>query len=141
MTEKTTGKSNPGASSADEWKELWRQVEHQVRRDAARVVGEPPEVSWSQIGRKAGESSREGAAKVVNAPKDADWETIGRQVEVNVRTGIATAVGATPNADWATVGQTVDQKVWAFLQSLFNQTKPAQSDAPAKPADLVDPWK
>ncbi len=140
MADQTNKTGGTNASSAEEWKEIWSQFAQQVRRDAARVVGEAPDAGWSIIGRKAGEASRQEAAKLVNAPKDADWETIGRHIEINVRTGVAGVVGASPDADWSTVGQTVDHKVRSFLQSLLQTTKP---NPPSQPKDdeLVDPWK
>ena len=137
MVDQTEKKTNT-PNSAEEWKILWQQFARQVRRDAARLVGETPDASWSEIGKKAGETSRQGAAKVVNAPQDADWETIGQQVEKNVRTGIASIVGATPDADWTVVGQTVDTR-FAPLQTLLHPSR--RSSSATKDDELVDPWK
>jgi hypothetical protein len=130
----------PGAGTqngAEEWKEIFRQFESQVRREAARVVGEAQDADWSSIGRRTDETVRRNVAKNVGLQPDADWETIGKRVEVTVRNGVATTVGVNADADWATIGQTADQKVRAFMQGLFDP-KPAPA---GKKEDVVDPWK
>ncbi len=132
------GSGGDQRASAEEWRELFRQFDQQIRREAARVVGVQPVADWGTIGRQAGENARRSAARSVGLSEDADWEDIGRRLETTVRTSAAKSVGAAPDADWTVVGQTVEQKVRAFMQDLFEKKPPESKE---KPDDLVDPWR
>lgn len=124
-------------SSADEWRDILRQIEGQVRRESARIVGVDQDADWETIGRNAGETARKTTARAVGVEEDADWQRIGHHVERTVRSGVATMVGTAPDADWSTIGQTADQRVRTFLQNLFAGKQPPKE---AGQDDVVDPW-
>jgi hypothetical protein len=136
-TGQTTG-TTPGArhSSAEEWKDIFRQLEQQVRRESARIVGAPENSDWPTIGRQTDDAARRTAAKAVGVDEGADWEKIGSHVEKTVRSGVATFVGNAPDADWATIGQSVEGKVQSFLQDLFGKKPKTEG----KKDETVDPW-
>jgi hypothetical protein len=124
--------------SAEEWKELFRQLEQQVRTDAARMVGADESADWQDIGRQTGDTTRASAARSVGLDESASWERIGQELEREARSGVARFVGTSPQADWATIGQTVEAKVRLFLQDVFGPKKPKPQTRDED--DLVDPW-
>jgi len=125
---------------ADEWKRIFRDIERQVRREAARAVGTQEDAGWKEIGKESDEAARRNAAKAVGLAEDASWDEIGERIERRTRAGIAHVVGTSEESDWATIGQMVDEKVHKFLDQIFN--KPAKThDRGDQPTDdLVDPW-
>jgi hypothetical protein len=138
-----TAQAQGAARSTEEWKAIFWQIEQQVRREAARVVGTNEEAGWSEIGRETDEAARKRMAQVTGLAEESGWDEIGSHVEKDVRSGIARFVGATPEADWAAIGQSVEEKVRAFFNDAFGRKAP--SAAPQKDEgteeDLVDPWQ
>jgi hypothetical protein len=120
---------------AEEWKEIFQQVESQVRKEAARVVGAPDEADWSTIGRQTDDTVRRNVAKNVGVEEDANWEIIGKHLEKTGRSGVARFVGTSEDADWVTIGQKVEERMRVFLNDLFGKNRPQQPQD-----DVVDPW-
>jgi len=59
-----TDQSNPGGGggSGSEWTDIFRQIELQVRREAAHLVGADEDADWRTIGKQTDEATRKGIA-------------------------------------------------------------------------------
>ena len=141
MTDRESPTGSEGAGSADtsvnQWKTIFRDIDEQVRRDAARVVGAEEDADWSTIGRGTDDAVRRSIVKAAGLPEDAKWDAVGTHLEKTLRASVAQTVGTNPSADWAAIGQTVEAKIRGVLNDLFSK-KEAKDEVTE---DLVDPWK
>lgn len=128
-------------SSSEEWGDIFRRIEEQVRREAARAVGAEENADWATIGRRTDESARKNAAKAAGLGEAATWEEIAAQVERRTRGGIAKSMGLEADADWGRIGQTMETRMRDVLEDIFGQKKTGAPASEAEPEDLVDPWK
>jgi len=57
-----------GKGSGSEWTNIFRQIELQVRREAAHLVGADEDADWRTIGKQTDEATRKGIAKTSSKP-------------------------------------------------------------------------
>lgn len=125
-------------SSANEWIEIGRLIEQQIRRDLARVVGAVKTDDWSDVRDTVTGRIRERAAGVDTGEFGQRAERIARDVEEQFRLGLAQAVGAGRDADWPTIGRTVSERLRHTIDP--NQTSgPGGSGTAASAEDTAVP--
>lgn len=112
--EPSDGGRQPGGS-ADEWAEIARRIEQQIRRDAARVVGVEPSADWASIRDGLFTRVRDQADEIDRTEVGRRVSEVGRELDERLRSGLGQAAGAGPDADWATIGRTVRQRVESVL--------------------------
>ena len=82
--EKTQKQDTSTESAAEEWTDIGRRIERQIRLDLAKWAGADETDSWEVIGRKAEAKIRSSMAAGLGAAPDASWEEIGRTVELSL---------------------------------------------------------
>jgi hypothetical protein len=98
-------------SSANEWLEIGRLIERQIRRDVARIVGASESDDWGDVRDTVASRLRERAAGVDATEVGQRAERIMRDVEEQLRVGLAQTVGAGQDADWSSIGRTVGERL------------------------------
>ena len=118
---KLPGSDPPPSEQAESaWADIGRQIERQLRRDVARLIGSGEVDDWGSIkdalvGRAKGQAEALDTTEVGRRVQD-----VATQVEQQVRTGLAQASGAGPDADWASIGRTLRQRV----ENVLDPTSP-----------------
>jgi len=98
-------------SSTNEWIEIGQQIERQIRRDLARVVGAGKSDDWGEVRDTVTGRLRERVAGVDTGEIGQRAERIARDLEEQFRVGLAQTFGAGRDADWATIGRTVTDRL------------------------------
>jgi len=127
------------SQSADEWGQVFRNIENQIRREAARAVGVPEDSDWKMIGRETDDAARRNVAKAIGMDENSEWDSIGRSIEEKGRSGIARFVGTSADSDWDDIGKAVETRVRTFLDDIF--ANKAKGKETTESEDLVDPWE
>jgi hypothetical protein len=98
-----------------EWADIGRQIERQLRRDVARLVGAEEADDWARIKDVLLERVR-GQAEAVDRTEIGRRVTeVGREVEERVRGGLASKTSAGRDADWSMIGRTLRERVESML--------------------------
>jgi hypothetical protein len=98
-------------SSVSEWIDIGRQIEQQIRRDVARVVGAEQTEGWGDVRDTVAGRIRERAAGVDTGEIGQRAERIARDAEEHLRSILAQTIGAGQDADWAAIGRTVTERL------------------------------
>ena len=125
-------------SSANEWVEIGRLIQRQIRRDLARVVGAPETDDWGEVRDTVTGRIRERVTGVETGEIGQRAERIARDLEEQFRVGLAQTFGAGRDADWASIGRTVSERLRRTIDP--NQTTgPGGSGTAASAEDSAVP--
>ncbi|MBM4429706.1 MAG: hypothetical protein FJ026_05060 [Chloroflexi bacterium] len=117
MSEEEKKTESVGSKGHDDWEDIGRRIESQIRREFAKAAGASETDSWDTIARKADARIRSRIASEVGAPPDATWEDISRTTERKVRAEVAEEVGVRQEAEWSEIGRRIESQVKAGLGS------------------------
>jgi hypothetical protein len=98
-----------------EWADIGRQIERQLRRDVARLVGAEDGDDWSRIKDALLERVRGQTESVDRTEIGRRVSEVGREVEERIRGGLAGTTGAGRDADWSMIGRTLRERVERLL--------------------------
>jgi hypothetical protein len=123
-------------SSREEWADIGRRIERQIRHDLARATGANEDTSWEELGRKWETKVRTEIASAVGAEEEADWGAIGQKVESQLKAGLGGWAGASPEEDWSTIGSKIGDKIQNMVEGAIKTEKKAKeaSESP-EPAE------
>ena len=110
----------------DEWADIGRRIETQIRLDLGRATGADEDVSWEELGHKWETKVRTEIASAVGAEQEADWASIGRKVESQLKGGLGGWADASPEDDWSTVGSKISTKIQKMLDGALNREQKAE---------------
>jgi hypothetical protein len=117
MTEEEKKVASEETKAHEDWEDIGRRIESQIRREFARAAGANETDSWDTIARKADAKIRSGIASEVGASPGATWKDIGRTTERKVRTEVADEVGVRQEAEWSEIGRRIETQVKAGFGS------------------------
>ena len=141
MSEETKqGKTEQGADqdprsdkpSRDEWADIGRRIETQIRRDLGRATVADEDASWEELGHKWETKVRTEIASAVGAEQEADWSTIGRKVESQAKAGLGGWADASPEDDWSTIGSKISTKIQKMLDRALKTERKAEAPESAE---------
>lgn len=110
----------------DEWADIGRRIETQIRRDLGRATGADEDASWDELGHKWETKVRTEIASAVGAEQEADWPSIGRKVESQLKAGLGGWADASAEDDWSTVGSKISTKIQKMLDRTLKAEKKAE---------------